>query len=237
MKTAFRLLAVAFLGITLVTSCMSRDEKEIRKVSMDFLTAFDQADFEQAKTFVTEDSKKQIDAMASLLQMLGGINKDSIEPTKFEILTVTIRDNEKATVSYKSVSDEKEAKEENKENAENEKNEPATLNLEKVDGKWLVKYTKDGYGDNDDAHLEHSAVSRVCHRARRRRLKFRLLQIRFTVDQGFDPAGEMDVLRRCGSSNNRYSHIALPPILNHFPEWRTERHPQRPTPTLPEHHQ
>ncbi|MBO4741823.1 MAG: hypothetical protein J5605_09335, partial [Bacteroidales bacterium] len=132
-------------------SCMSRDEKEIRKVSMDFLTAFDQADFEQAKTFVTEDSKKQIDAMASLLQMLGGINKDSIEPTKFEILTVTIRDNEKATVSYKSVSDEKEAKEENKENAENEKNEPATLNLEKVDGKWLVKYTKDGYGDNDDA--------------------------------------------------------------------------------------
>ena len=134
MKKVFRIMAVAVLGIAMATSCAKSDEDQIKDNAMGFLKAIDNMDYAGAKAYATPESAEALDAMASLAGMAGEQEKGK---GNFTIDEVKI-DGEAAVVNYTR-------------NEEGKDAEKSNLNMQKVDGKWLVKYTKEGMGGGDEA--------------------------------------------------------------------------------------
>ena len=133
MKKAIKILAVAFLGIAMATSCAKSDEDQIKDNAMGFLKALDEQDFAGAKKYATPESAEALDAMASLAAMAGETEKGK---GTFTIDEVKI-DGETAVAKYTR-------------NEEGKDAENSNLDLQKVDGKWLVKYAKEGMGGGDE---------------------------------------------------------------------------------------
>lgn len=131
MKKAFRIMAVAVLGLTMAVSCGKSDEDQVKQVATDFLTAFNKMDFDGAKKYATPESAEQLDAYKSLAAMGGATEapKFDVEITKVEI------NGEDATANYTLKAEGKDAEE-------------AALKLKKVDGKWLAVYQKEGFSGN-----------------------------------------------------------------------------------------
>lgn len=87
-----------------------------------FLKAISAADFEEAKTYCTEETKKLVAVIESLA---GEMKKGDVE---IKIEGLTCEENEdKATCTYCC----------------NDQGENETLNMKKVDGEWLVSISKD----------------------------------------------------------------------------------------------
>lgn len=135
MKKLFKVLAVSAMGLLLATSCSKSDEEQIKSVSMDFLTALDQQNFDKAKKCATPESAEAIDAVQSLAAMFGAENNENVGKAKYAIQEVVIN-GEEAEATY---IDENDA----------EAN-PSKLELKKVDGKWLVQFKKEGMGGGDE---------------------------------------------------------------------------------------
>ena len=137
MKKAFRIMAVAVLGLTMAVSCGKSDEDQVKQVATDFLTAFNKMDFDGAKKHATPESAEQIDAYAGLATMGGATEapKFDVEITKVEI------NGEDATANYTLKAEGKDA-------------EDAALKLKKVDGKWLAVYQKEGFGGGEATETE-----------------------------------------------------------------------------------
>ena len=134
MKKVFRIMAIAVLGIAMATSCSKSEEDQIKDNAMGFLKAIDNMDFAGAKAYATAESADALDFMASMSGMAGEQEKGK---GNFTIDEVKI-DGEAAVVNYTR-------------NEEGKDAEKSNLNMQKVDGKWLVKYTKEGMGGGDEA--------------------------------------------------------------------------------------
>ncbi|MBR4803169.1 MAG: protein kinase [Bacteroidales bacterium] len=126
-------LAAIIVGISIAKPQQKSDEEQIKETSLAFLKAIDNIDFYGAKAYATPESAEALDAMAAFAGMAG-------EPEKgkgsFHIDEVTI-DGESAVAKYTRTESGKE-------------DEQSDLKLQKYDGKWLVKYTKEGMGGNGE---------------------------------------------------------------------------------------
>lgn len=134
MKKVFRIMAIAVLGIAMATSCSKSEEDQIKDNAMGFLKAIDNMDFAGAKAYATAESADALDFMASMSGMAGEQEKGK---GNFTIDEVKI-DGENAVVNYTR-------------NEEGKDAEKSSLDMQKVDGKWLVKYSKEGMGGGEEA--------------------------------------------------------------------------------------
>ncbi len=138
MKKLFQIIAIAIIGLTLATSCNS-EKRKIKKISEQFLTAFDNGDFTTCKSLATEESVMELKQIEYYFKMLG-INSDSItSTTKFNFTKVEINGDE--AIAYYTVEI---PNEEGSAEVEDEELPESTLALKKVDGEWRVDYKKEG---------------------------------------------------------------------------------------------
>ncbi|MBR5029414.1 MAG: hypothetical protein IKX51_09350, partial [Bacteroidales bacterium] len=122
----------------MATSCTKSDEEQIKDNATKFINALNTMKFDDAKSLATKESADQIDAFASLAAMSG--NTEGKE-TKVEITEVNIN-GEEAVVKYTE-----------------DGGDPATLNMVKEDGKWLVKFQKEGFGGGEATETEEAEAT------------------------------------------------------------------------------
>jgi len=128
-KVLLSLAAVLMISLGLV-SCNSNSPK----ASADkFLTGLLHYDYESAKSVSTDETKKMIDLMAQFSAMMPDSIKQASKKVNVDIKDVK-EEGDKATVTYTTSEDKQEKK----------------LNLVKVDGKWLVQYSKMDNMDEPD---------------------------------------------------------------------------------------
>ncbi len=138
MKKLFQIIAIAIIGLTLATSCNS-EERKIKKISEQFLTAFDNGDFTTCKSLATEESALELEHIEYYLKMLG-VNSDSITSnTKFNFTKVEINGDEAIAYYTAEIPNEEGSAE-----VEDEELPESTLALKKVNGEWRVDYKKEG---------------------------------------------------------------------------------------------
>jgi Domain of unknown function (DUF4878) len=125
------ILIATFITTIILTSCGGGNSADPKEIARNFLVAMNKADYETAKKFGTDDTKKLLEMTSTFTAMLPDSVKKMSAAKKVEIIGEAKIDGEKAVVSYKE-SDSPEAK---------------SLNLVKKDGKWLVQQSK----DNPDA--------------------------------------------------------------------------------------
>jgi hypothetical protein len=126
-------LLIGILGMTSVvfTSCFSNKPTDPKDVARSFLTAMNKADYEAAKNYATDDTKKLLDMTSSFQANLQDSVITQSSAKKIDIVGEPVFDGDNAKITYK----------------ESDSPEPRTLNLVKSNGKWLVQQTK----DNPDA--------------------------------------------------------------------------------------
>lgn len=133
--------AALITAIILILSLGGRhslsDSEQVKIAAENFLTAFNNFNWDEAKQYSTPESAEQIDAYASIAAMAG-----ATEPSEFHIeVTSTYIDYDvyplEATAIYTYTSEGKEP-------------ESASLKLKKIDGNWLAVYEKEGFSDEED---------------------------------------------------------------------------------------
>ena len=140
MKKTMRSLAVLLVAAVLLASCKKNTPKE---VATEWLTDFYHLDYEAAKKLSTDDTKNLLSQVEQLASMIPDSTKQSYKKTSTTIKTVKIT-GDKAVVTY-IVSD-----------------NPALeqpLNLVKINGQWLVLYTKEDQPDPSSAETIPAADS------------------------------------------------------------------------------
>lgn len=97
-----------------------------------FLNAFNEKNYEEARNYATPETIKLIDLMENLSKMSTSI--DSVKHSKIEVVDEKI-DGETAVVTFR----------------EEGSSESETVNLKKLDGKWLVHITKTDMSAKDNS--------------------------------------------------------------------------------------
>jgi ABC-type oligopeptide transport system substrate-binding subunit len=126
MKKFLLAAATLLVGAFALTSCSSGSPK----ASADkFLTSFYHMDYEDAKKYATDETKKQLDMMNQLSGMMGDTAKQQAKKTKVDIKDVK-EEGDNATVTYTLSNGQQTA--------------PGTMTLKmiKKSGKWLASWTK-----------------------------------------------------------------------------------------------
>ncbi len=139
MKKLIYLVATLLVGTFALTSCSTGSPKASAEK---YLTAFYHMDYEEAKKYATEETKKQLDMMAQITSIMG--NDTVKQQAKRAVVTVTDvkEDGNAATVTYTLKPDGKEVA-------------PGTQTLKmlKEKGKWLASWNKQdqaaGFDEND----------------------------------------------------------------------------------------
>ncbi len=126
MKKILFAAAALLVGAFALTSCSSSSPKT---TADKFLTAFYHMEYEEAKKYATDDTKKQLDMMGQLSGMLGDTAKQQAKMAKVDIKDVK-EEGDNATVTYTVSSDKEPATGTN------------TLKLVKQGGKWLAAWNK-----------------------------------------------------------------------------------------------
>lgn len=135
-KNRILLFAVA---MAFMFACSSGDSP--KAVAENFLTAWSKADFEDAKKFGTDDSKKLLDMMNSFKTMVD--DSTLKHETPFEIIREKI-EGDKAIIFYKEEGNPVESQ----------------LPLVKVNGKWKVNVTKESInGTEGNAAIDIGATN------------------------------------------------------------------------------
>lgn len=122
-------ILIAIAAISTLIACSSMGEPE--RVAVDFATAFNKGDIEQAKNYCTEDAR----SMLSTLQVLLGDKLEAMAKTNPKITP------EKAQISADGNSATVKIKTENALNIKTDEVEierTSEMKLLKKDGKWLV---------------------------------------------------------------------------------------------------
>ena len=123
MKKVMRSLLVLSLAAFVLTSCNKNTPKD---VAYNWLIAFNHFDFDAAKKISTSDTKSLLSSLQEMTEKITDSNKKDRQK-----VSVTIKDvkenGDKAVVTY-TTSD--------------EPNKDLTLNLIKLDSKWLVQFSK-----------------------------------------------------------------------------------------------
>ncbi len=139
MKKLVSLLLVV-VAVIAFNSCGKKTSPEA--VATDYLKAVNALKFDEAKKFVTEESKATIDFMAQMTTMGGEEAKKKAAEAKIEIKDMKCETKDDAAdCTCKLVSEGKEEKEEK-------------IHLVKKDGKWLVEQKKEGAGTNPNENAE-----------------------------------------------------------------------------------
>jgi hypothetical protein len=131
------IILILSLGGSRSNSLSLSDREQVKIAAENFLTAFNNFNWDEAKQYSTPESAEQIDAYASIAAMAG-----ATEPSEFHIeVTSTYIDYDvyplEATAIYTYTSEGKEP-------------ESASLKLKKIDGNWLAVYEKEGFSDEED---------------------------------------------------------------------------------------
>ncbi len=127
MKKLVSLLLVV-VAIVAFNSCKKSGPEAVAE---SYLKALNTMKYDEAKAFVTEESKATIDMMAQMMQMGGEEAKKAAAEAKVEIKDMKCEVKDDAadcTCKIKSAKEEKEEK----------------VHLVKKDGKWLVEQKKEG---------------------------------------------------------------------------------------------
>lgn len=131
------LLSVAALCLIAVT-LMSCGGGSPKAAAEKFLNGLYHMDFEAAKSVATEETKKQVDNYASLMNMGGDKAKTEAQKIKVDVKEPKV-DGEKATVEYTLTG------------TGNDDNVPHTLRMVKQNGKWLAEWSKnDMFGGGNE---------------------------------------------------------------------------------------
>lgn len=126
MKKALLSVAALCLMAVVFTSCGGGNPKATAEK---FLTGLYHMDYEAAKSVSTEETKKQVDNYASMMNIGGEKGKTEAQNIKVNVKDPVVN-GDNATVEY-TVS-----------GAGNDDNIPHTLRLVKVKGKWLAEWSK-----------------------------------------------------------------------------------------------
>ena len=133
MKKSFLSLATICLVALTLMSCGGGSPKAAAEK---FLNGLYHMDFEAAKSVSTEETKKQVDNYATLMNMGGEKAKEESKKIKVDVKDPKV-EGDNATVEY-TIS-----------GAGTDDNTPHTLRLVKQKGKWLAEWSKnDLYGGN-----------------------------------------------------------------------------------------
>jgi hypothetical protein len=120
MKNTLKLMAIALVAVFIVSCGGSEGPETTAKAYLDAITA---KDFEKAKEFSTEESKAMLDMLKQFASMGG--EQEKSEAATYSDLKCTVSGDTTAVCTYKSA----------------EKEE--SINLKKVDAKWLVHQPKE----------------------------------------------------------------------------------------------
>lgn len=121
----FGLFASLLLMLWIGFSGCKNQEDQPKDITIKFLKAIQEADYNTAKKFATKDSKDMLDALASFQEMLPDESQERFKQGKITVLDSQIKDS-LAIVYYNSDQD----------------TTRKSLNLKKKDGKWRVAFTK-----------------------------------------------------------------------------------------------
>ncbi len=127
MKKIVLFAATLMVGAFMFASCSGGSPKASAEK---YLTAFFRMDYEEAKKFATEDTKKQLDMMAQLSGMMGDTMKKQAKKAVVNVTEVK-EDGNNATVTYTVKPDGV------KQDAGTQ-----TLKMMKENGKWLASWNK-----------------------------------------------------------------------------------------------
>jgi hypothetical protein len=130
MKNIIYSLLIAFGTLSLASCGLGSSPK---KAANNFLTAFNDRDFDQARKYATPETNKLVDLMENLTNMAQ--STDTIKPGKITVLEERI-EGEVAYVTFK----------------EGDSDETQELKLKKIDGNWLVHITKEDIAAKDANH-------------------------------------------------------------------------------------
>jgi hypothetical protein len=138
------LLSLSVLVALVIVGCggSAGDPKAIAK---DYLTAVAKMDFEKAKKFGTDDTKKFIDMMSTFSAMVPDSVKKKQADAKIDITGEPSISGDDATVSYST----------------SEKAGSQTLKLKKVNGKWLVQQSKEEAGAGEMPSMAADSAATV----------------------------------------------------------------------------
>ncbi len=127
MKKIVFLLAAVMIGAFTLTSCSGGSPKDTAEK---YLTSFYRMEYEDAKKYATEDTKKQLDMMAQFAGMMGDTAKQQAKAAVVNVTDVK-EDGNNATVTYTLKPDGKE-----------QVPGTQTLKMVKEKGKWLASWSK-----------------------------------------------------------------------------------------------
>ena len=133
-KDLLRNLSILFLF--LLAACTSNSPKSVAE---DYLKAFNKQDYEKAKDYATDDTKKLLDMFTSLAALTPDSLKRDLD---FKVLNEKIH-GDTATVEYKSEGSTK----------------VQSLTLRKVEGKWKVAASKDTINELEGGELMETGAT------------------------------------------------------------------------------
>lgn len=125
MKYFSYMLCMMVISFSLFSGCKTQKTGP-KEITMKFLHAIQQSNYDKAKKYATADSKSMLDALAAFQKMLPEDSREKFETSK---ITITqIKNNDSLTVvTYKSDQD----------------TTLKTLNLKNRKGTWRVAFTKE----------------------------------------------------------------------------------------------
>lgn len=127
MKKILFIVATLLVGTFALTSCSTSSPKASAEK---YLTAFYRMEYEDAKKYATEDTKKQLDMLAQFSGMMGDTIKQQARQAVVNVTDVK-EEGDNATVTYT-------LKPDGKEQAPGTQ----TLKMVKEKGKWLASWSK-----------------------------------------------------------------------------------------------
>ncbi|MCS7029044.1 MAG: hypothetical protein NZ519_09790 [Bacteroidia bacterium] len=116
MEKAIFILSVFIFFV--LAGCSNKETKQRREVSIAYANAMAQQDYETAKKYCTEESKKKID----YIKGVGIEQQTKVTRSKYIFVSETVYDN-KATIKLKDAANQ---------------NQEVEIFLKKQNGKWLV---------------------------------------------------------------------------------------------------
>lgn len=144
MKKIIYIVATLLVGTFALTSCSSGSPKASAEK---YLTSFYRMEYEEAKKYATEDTKKQLDMLAQFSGMMGDTIKQQARMATVNVTDVK-EDGNNATVTYTVKPDGKE-----------EAPGAQTLKMVKEKGKWLASWNKqDQMGGMEDTMNDPNMV-------------------------------------------------------------------------------
>lgn len=120
-------MAAVLVGAVALTSCSGGSPKATAEK---YLTSFYRMDYEDAKKYATEDTKKQLDMLSQFAGMMGDTAKQQAKAAVVNVTDVK-EDGNNATVTYTLKPDGKE-----------QVPGTQTLKMVKEKGKWLASWSK-----------------------------------------------------------------------------------------------